>query len=125
MEPIRQVRRTDEEEETNTTVMGDEIRAKLGNNIKLTELKVDIVELTRKCCFGLGVLRFCGCLTQLRVVKKMFPPKNKKNKPFFNRIIQCLDDLRAPMTEKKEVKKNNKNLETNTKLYFYGVFFRA
>lgn len=80
MEPIRQVRRTDEEEETNTTVMGDEIRPKLGNNIKLTELKVDIVELTRKCCFHKGVLRFCGCLTQLRVVKKMFPPKKPNRK---------------------------------------------
>lgn len=48
MKPIRQVRRTGEEEESNTTVMGDEIRPKLENNMKLTEIKVDIVELTRK-----------------------------------------------------------------------------
>lgn len=37
------MRRTGEEEEANTTVMGDEICPKLRNNMKLTEIKVDIV----------------------------------------------------------------------------------
>lgn len=72
-----------------------------------------------------------GCSSVLRLFnsaegcKKNVSSKiteHKKNKPSFNRIIQCLDDLRAPMIEKKEVKKTQQKLGNKHKTLFLWCF---